>query len=796
MAIFHCTACDIKETVADKFLGKKVRCPQCREIIEVTPQESLEALAKHSAPYAEEHIPFTYGGLLGNISAGLFTGLFSWIVCIALAVLILPDGWKQGYFPLILDVLLVSSIIGFLLTPLRSRVHFGLLAPSPSVAAVLFILLHALFAAMPKAEEAVLLTTALSCTILVSLAVGVLAWFTRISGSSNWVRFIPIQIFGGVLAGLGLLILGVGIKSITGVLPHIAKFVPGMVYAPNILESNIPLVWLPAVILALILFVFFYTLHRPIWGIIAVFVACAIAPFVQFIGLDVFLQLSYGMGRFSHTLDTSRYILFYSGDFWGQIDWNALYAIRGEIVAGVLLLLSMALYKITLVESEASQNIQLDQELKVLGANNMLSALSCGVPLSFCLARSLGNYYSGGRGALSIILAGLVLIPLLLFASPLYKFIPAFVPAGVLLFFALKLLYQWLVVVRKDFFKGEDYYLLLLSFVFTVSMGLTVGVGLAFALIMMISVTRHGASGGVLKQIFHGANHSSTVDRAPAQRAHLKQHGDSVLVFRLQGFVTVGALYGIIRQSKQKAQAISQESVPSFIYDFSAVQRFGASMHQGFEQLYAFGEEYGVNIILTHISLEMADFLETLELVSSEPKHGLKIFQNLDYALEWAENRLLEEANLLEMEKQSLAKILAPVFPVKEYIPALMKVLEPFKFKAGEYIFQQGDASDSMYFIESGMCRIELQLDGGKTLRLKKMGPGAIFGEMGLYMDAPRSAGVVATTDVLVFRLSQRRVALVEEKMPKLKSAIDHYLVNLLASRIANANAMISDLMC
>ena len=114
-----------------------------------------------------------------------------------------------------------------------------------------------------------------------------------------------------------------------------------------------------------------------------------------------------------------------------------------------------------------------------------------------------------------------------------------------------------------------------------------------------------------------------------------------------------------------------------------------------------------------------------------------KVFFNLDFALEWCENHVLDSENMLEMKQLDLPELLAPVFPEPKYIPALMKVLKRVDLAKGEAAFRQGDASDSMYFVESGRLDVELELEGGKLLRLKKVGPGAVFGEMGIFTSAP-----------------------------------------------------------
>jgi SulP family sulfate permease len=94
-----------------------------------------------------------------------------------------------------------------------------------------------------------------------------------------------------------------------------------------------------------------------------------------------------------------------------------------------------------------------------------------------------------------------------------------------------------------------------------------------------------------------------------------------------------------------------------------------------------------------------------------------------------------------------------------------------------------------MYFLQSDKVHVELTLPGGKLLRLKKMGPGTVFGEMGIYTSAPRSASVIATERCVVFRLSVERFKLIQDKAPSLAAAVNRFIVTLLADRVAEENA-------
>ena len=69
-----------------------------------------------------------------------------------------------------------------------------------------------------------------------------------------------------------------------------------------------------------------------------------------------------------------------------------------------------------------------------------------------------------------------------------------------------------------------------------------------------------------------------------------------------------------------------------------------------------------------------------------------------------------------------------------------------FEFKAGQRIFAEGEAADYCYQVFRGKVQIVLP-SGGKTEPIATIGPGEVFGEMGIIDDGPRSATAVAAED-------------------------------------------------
>jgi CRP-like cAMP-binding protein len=73
------------------------------------------------------------------------------------------------------------------------------------------------------------------------------------------------------------------------------------------------------------------------------------------------------------------------------------------------------------------------------------------------------------------------------------------------------------------------------------------------------------------------------------------------------------------------------------------------------------------------------------------------------------------------------------------------------RFGAGDTIFREGEQGDEFFVVVRGKVEIR---SGNR--RLETLGPNDIFGEMALIDDSPRSATVVALTDVTVAPIKKR----------------------------------------
>lgn len=82
-------------------------------------------------------------------------------------------------------------------------------------------------------------------------------------------------------------------------------------------------------------------------------------------------------------------------------------------------------------------------------------------------------------------------------------------------------------------------------------------------------------------------------------------------------------------------------------------------------------------------------------------------------------------------------------------------------FKAGEVIFSEGDAGDSMFAVLEG----EVEIRTGERV-LETVGQGSVFGELALIDEAPRSATAVVTRDCRVVAVGERRFTALVQQTP------------------------------
>jgi glutaminase len=161
-------------------------------------------------------------------------------------------------------------------------------------------------------------------------------------------------------------------------------------------------------------------------------------------------------------------------------------------------------------------------------------------------------------------------------------------------------------------------------------------------------------------------------------------------------------------------------------------------------------------------------------------------FALLDDAVEWVEDELLarhadafDSNEIIGLAEQSLLAGLS----VGE-TSVVSEIGEIRWHPAGATIVSAGGQADSVYFLMSGT--VSIRLKGGQ--RVATLAAGSAFGEMAL-LRQPRSADVVADTEISCLELSVDRLVALQPNWPRIEPTLMRNLGLLLADRLRQTNA-------
>jgi CRP-like cAMP-binding protein/small-conductance mechanosensitive channel len=150
------------------------------------------------------------------------------------------------------------------------------------------------------------------------------------------------------------------------------------------------------------------------------------------------------------------------------------------------------------------------------------------------------------------------------------------------------------------------------------------------------------------------------------------------------------------------------------------------------------------------------------------------------------ENEKYEEALhrreiLLRMKTLKRVELFSQM--TEEELEELAERLRFSPFARGEIISRQGATAHWLYIVISGEAEVYLEAPGGGRHIIRSLGQGNFFGEMGLMTGAPRSASVMAKTDVECYRLDKEMFEEILRKRPGIAEEMSQMLAVRKAER-------------
>jgi CRP/FNR family transcriptional regulator len=121
--------------------------------------------------------------------------------------------------------------------------------------------------------------------------------------------------------------------------------------------------------------------------------------------------------------------------------------------------------------------------------------------------------------------------------------------------------------------------------------------------------------------------------------------------------------------------------------------------------------------------------------------------------------------------------------------------IEEIELSAGDVLFHQGDAGDSMFFVVSGQLEVRLRVPGAEDRVVSVVGPNSIIGEMSLLLDEPRAATVIALGQTQLWQVGREKFQEALSWNERWANQFLFYMAQVLARRLGTMNRELVDMM-
>jgi glutaminase len=297
------------------------------------------------------------------------------------------------------------------------------------------------------------------------------------------------------------------------------------------------------------------------------------------------------------------------------------------------------------------------------------------------------------------------------------------------------------------------------------------------------------ASRSVIRLKFTAADIGSNRIRTPEERKTLQSHSNRIQVYQLQGNLVLSTAEVVVHDVLSVL-----DRVDTVLLDFKHVLSINEIASRLLHQLLLKLHEQRRQILFTNTA-RVPQLRRYLKLKLKEQFDALFLaFDDNDTALEWWENRLLAANASAELNGHSVAPAQYELFAglSSSEVAILSPLLRRRNFGKAETIVQLGAPAGELFFLARGCASVTVPLAAGGQKRLATFSPGMAFGEMAMLDRAPRSASVIADTEVECDLLLMEDFERLGTSHPRIQTVLLRNLALGLSARLRKANREIS----
>lgn len=705
--------------------------------------------------------------LIRQASAGVIAGLSAVIYALSYGALLFagPLSSLVGYA---ITVTLITAVIGAVAGALSEGKSFISGPDSNTITVLASILATLATLELPGgATGPMALQLALAAMTLTTVFCGLTFFFVARANLAQLVRYIPFAVMAGFLAATGWLIASGALNIIAGFPLSVAGF-----------RTFIADPWRPELAFGIAIAALLSALAPRVSGAILI-------PAVM-IGATILVNLVLHSGLCTGSACAQEAWMFakHSSLPWlppweltlQLADTGFLFDNLPEMLVVAFVGLMTILLSVASLELSHQKEFDLNRILQQHAAASGLAAVAGGFAPILSVGRSLLNHRAGG-GRLGGLIAGVICLATLLGAGEMISVVPKPALGGLVLFLGLGMLKQWMWDPRRMASHLEMAQIVLIL-ALVANFGFMVGFSAGVLLSCFVFIVTYSripiASVSTNLSLF-----SSSVTRPEAEVKILRDQGEKVPLYRLRGYVFFGSASKI--DTVFRAMAPEVEAV---VIDFSSVSGIDSSAVGVFQRMLRRHQDRKTVFYLVY-SDKTERAVRAITLAAGLDR--VHYFATLDGAVEIAEDHLIARKG------GSLMRATALQFLDDATARAtFLTYCEQRRIARGERLCLEGDRSNEVFFLESGTLEVLKATADLRVLRLAKLQPGSMVGELAFYTGEARTASIAADTDAIVYVLRRDALTRLRTTHPDLATEFDRMVIYKVSHALTRANKLLA----
>eukprot|EP00930_Biecheleria_cincta_P080733 TRINITY_DN6914_c0_g1_i2.p1 TRINITY_DN6914_c0_g1~~TRINITY_DN6914_c0_g1_i2.p1 ORF type:complete len:839 (-),score=128.71 TRINITY_DN6914_c0_g1_i2:264-2780(-) len=642
----------------------------------------------------------------------------------------------QPYFPVVMQQIMWTNFAGAVLSTFMGQ--FITTSNMDPLVAILFGQMAKRSEILFRGEPAAYFPNMILLMPLMTGLLGLALYSVGRLRLAFMLRFFPYTVTGGFLAGSGLLILMESMKLAAGCeVWHLvyATFRPNSSLHASRLVSN----WSQLLVACLYSYAAGVAREAHTFGTPALLVFCVLSSICVeqasggvFPPRDWFLSFPDGVSPLAPFQNMAQGVLMFEPSKSIQVELALTFV---TIMTVSWSINTLAIKKLVPLR-RGVQYCDDQAEIQSLGLMNIcLAALGGHASMqSFKIPMMMREVKSGDLWPVFSLAMSLVFF----IASPrvIVQTVPRFLFAGTVIRLASDLIIEWLVEAQQRISRNEWWILALTALAIAVNLSLGVLVGL-FMTLVHSAIEYSGITGVVRSSSLREV--TSNVERSREEMSLLRQHGQSVQILWLSGYMFFGSVEHAMDEVRR---TLEDSQVRIMVLDFSMVPAMDAS---GVYALIDVIEELRGNV--RGARLVLCGLVRRLDLAlrnAAEHKGTEAImFHNLDLALEWCEAQQLDtltangslsrtrsksrtlsvskidsagnitgmlasdgEPSFEDLWAKILKDNLQELDPERSSIRALQKIVKVRNLLPGQVAFRFGDHADEILVLVKGSIEV------------------------------------------------------------------------------------------